>query len=64
MSMDEIIDKILADNSGETLEGYRANKKLRSKIISEANQYVNTDSSLWPPITFNWDLSKEGSVFL
>ena len=63
MSMDEIIDKILADNSGETLEGYRANKKLRSKIISEANQYVNTDSSLWPPITFNWDLSKEGQRF-
>lgn len=63
MGMDEIMDKILANNSGETLEIYRANKILRSTISDKANQYIETDSSGWPPITFNWDLSEEGQRF-
>lgn len=63
MDMDGIMDKILADNSGETLEVYRANKTLRSTISDIANQYIETDSSGWPPITFNWDLSEEGQRF-
>lgn len=63
MDMDRIMDKILADNSGETLEFYRANKILRSKISAKASQYIDTDSSLWPPITFNWDISKDGQRF-
>ncbi|MGP5213234.1 hypothetical protein [Psychrobacter sp.] len=63
MDMDGIMDQILADNSGETLESYRANKILRLKLSSQANQYIDTDSSLWPPITFNWDISKEGQRF-
>lgn len=63
MDMDEIIDNIFADNAGETLESYRSKKILHSRISSEANQYIETDSSDWPPITFNWDLSKEGQRF-
>lgn len=63
MDIDGIMDKLLADNSGETLEVYRANKILRSKISAKASQYIEIDSSGWPPITFNWDLSKEGQRF-
>ena len=63
MDIDEIIDKIAADNAGETLESYRSKKILHSRISSEANQYIETDSSYWPPITFNWDLSREGQRF-
>lgn len=63
MNLDEVMDKVLADSSGETLEDYRAKKELRTKISRQASQYINTDSSLWPLITFNWDLSKEGQRF-
>ena len=63
MDMNEVLDKVLADNSGETLADYRVNKMLRLRISSEANQYIETDSSDWPPITFNWDLSEEGQRF-
>ena len=63
MDMDGIMDKILADNSGETLEVYLANKILRSTISDKAKQYIEIGSSGWPPITLNWDLSKEGQRF-
>ena len=63
IDIDEIIDKIAADNAGETLESYRSKKIIHSRISSEANQYIETDSSYWPPITFNWDLSREGQRF-
>ena len=63
MDIGSILDKIVAENSGETLEVYRANKMLRLKISKEANQYIDTDSLHWPPITFNWDLSKKGQRF-
>ena len=53
MNLDEVMDKVLADSSGETLEDYRAKKELRTKISRQASQYINTDSSLWPLITFN-----------
>ena len=63
MNLDEVMDKVLADSSGETLEDYRAKKELRTKISRQASQYINTDSSLWPLITFNWDLYKESQRF-
>ncbi|MEL0619352.1 ParB N-terminal domain-containing protein [Psychrobacter proteolyticus] len=57
------MDEVFAAIAGETLEVYQDKYKLRSRILSEASQYIETDSSDWPPITFNWDLSKEGQRF-
>lgn len=57
------MDEVFAAIAGETLEVHQDKYKLRSRISSEANQYIETDSSDWPPITFNWDLSKEGQRF-
>jgi len=57
------MDEVFAAIAGETLEVYQDKYKLRSRILNEASQYIETDSSDWPPITFNWDLSKEGQRF-
>ena len=57
------MDEVFAAIAGETLEVYQEKYKLSSRISSEASQYMETDSSDWPPITFNWDLSEKGQRF-
>ncbi|MGP9491009.1 hypothetical protein [Psychrobacter sp. AOP7-B1-24] len=57
------MDEVFAAIAGETLEIHQEKYKLSSRISSEASHYMETDSSDWPPITFNWDLSEEGGRF-
>lgn len=56
-------DEYLAVLKGDDLDGYRIEKKFRMRIFKESQKYEGTPSSEWPPITFNWDISKEGQRF-
>lgn len=60
MDMDSVMDEFFAAISGDTLEVYRADDKLHSRISNESRPYIGTPSSEWPPIHFNWDLTKKG----
>ncbi|WP_188115154.1 transcriptional regulator [Salinicola endophyticus] len=59
MDLGKAIDQILAENAGETLEKYRAQRLLFQKLSRESEKYIDTHSLEWPPIKFNWDLSRE-----
>jgi len=39
------MDEVFAAIAGETLKVYQDKYKLRSRILSEASQYIETDSS-------------------
>jgi len=59
MDLGKTIDQIAAENAGETLEEYRAKRSLFQRLSKESEKYIDTPSSEWPPIKFNWDLSLE-----
>ena len=59
MDLGRAIDQISAENAGETLEEYRAKLLLSKRLSKESKKYIDTPSSEWPPIEFNWDLSRE-----
>ena len=45
------------------LGGYGRERALRRRIESDSQRYLETPISEWPPIVFNWDLSKESQRF-
>jgi hypothetical protein len=59
MDLGKIIDQISAENAGETLEEYWAKRSLFQRVSKESKKYIDTPSSEWPSIKFNWDLSRE-----
>lgn len=61
--IETIMDQIMADNVGQDIEGYRAERDLHVRISEESQKYVGKPSSEWPVIYFNWDISKEGQRF-
>lgn len=63
MDLGKVIDQINAENAGETLEEYRAKRSLFQRLSKESEKYIDTPSSEWPPIKFNWDLSEENQRY-
>lgn len=41
----------------------KAMSELKARITSECEQYLDTPVTLWPTVTFNWDVSKESQCF-
>ncbi|OAI23911.1 hypothetical protein A1356_16770 [Methylomonas koyamae] len=60
INLETIMDQILAENAGQSIEEYRAEKTLRNRISEIAKGYIGKQSSEWPQIHFNWDVSAEG----
>lgn len=56
-------DEILAEISGQSIEEYRAEAKLRERLFDESQKYIETDIEQWPKITFNWNTNSEGQRF-
>ena len=63
MKDDINIDEILATINGRSLEEYRREMDFRNEIHAKSLKYLNKNSSEWPPINFNWDVSIESQRF-
>ena len=57
------MDEIFAKIEGISVEEYRANASERERISRLAEKYIDSDSSHWPKVHFNRDLSVDGQRF-
>lgn len=48
---------------GKELVGCGRERTLRRRIEADSRRYLEAPVSMWPPIVFNWDLSKESQRF-
>lgn len=60
---DPIWDKIQAAAAGEDLTEYQAAKALNISLFEEGEAYWDLPVEQWPPVTFNWDVTRESQRF-
>lgn len=56
-------DEVLAEISGQSIEEYRAEVKLREHLFDKSQKYIETDVEHWPKIIFNWNINSNGQRF-
>ena len=57
------MDGTLVVMRGKELKGYSRERALRRRIEIDSQRYLEAPISEWPPIVFNWDLSRESQRF-
>lgn len=55
--------ELLAVQSGQSLEEYRAERDFKDALSTESAQYVDLPACKWPKLKFNWDLSTDSQRF-
>ncbi len=63
MKVSSTLEEWLAEQDGISIESFRADAELRSRISSLAESHLRKRPSDWPILTFNWDLSSESQHF-
>lgn len=55
--------ELLAVQSGQSLEEYRAERDLKEALSAESTQYIDLPACKWPNLNFSWDLTTESQRF-